>query len=73
MNENVEQAPEIAQETLKPRRQFQPGQGVKDSYGRLYRVDQNGSLRRLDDGKLGKAEKKAAKRQRRAGRRRSTV
>ena len=51
------------------RRQFRPGQRIVDSFKRQYWVDQNGSLRRVQGAKPTKAEKKAAKRQRRQARR----
>jgi hypothetical protein len=43
---------------------FRPGIRVKYSDGVIYRVMPNGSHRREDGGKVGKAERKAAKRQR---------
>jgi hypothetical protein len=41
---------------------FRPGTRVQYSDGRIYRVMPDGSHRREDGGKVGKAERKAAKR-----------
>jgi hypothetical protein len=47
---------------------FRPGVRVKYSDGRIYQVAPDGSHRREDGGKVGKAARKAAKKARRRGR-----
>ncbi len=46
------------------RPRFSPGIRIKYSDGVIYQVQPDGSFRREDGGKVGKAEKKAAKKQR---------
>jgi hypothetical protein len=43
---------------------FRPGTRIKYSDGVIYQVQKDGSYRREDGGKVGKAKRKAAKRER---------
>jgi len=46
---------------------YKRGEVYRSRTGQAYRVDENGSLRRLEGPKLSKAERKKAKRMRRLG------